>query len=646
MKKTIIFYLLCILTGFLFFNSLFLINKARSYITPIYNTMNVILDEQKNHPEDIIIKINDNYSEIPNSKNVLNKVIDGKVNSLDVLIKKDFKNKIKDIIIFNDIKAHYFKDFSKFKKEEVKLCPAGNCAIYKKYKVPEIVKYNETSKTYNYRSNLNTACYIVLTLFSGHFVFFIPYILLFISIIYFINNKEEIKKPKINPYIFTSAIFVFGILSYSNGMFDYLPWDDEYRTLVYSNPDKSIFASFQDICNPPLFYILFRFFVLIFKVSNLTMKIFPFIISILFSVILWMFLNKKFNNKIANIGVFLAFINVPLIYFAQETRSYILQAFMSVLIIYFLFEVLEKNKNKDYIIYGIITAFAANIHYYEILFLASNFIYAIFYMLFQKRYKDILKFATANFIGGLFILPFLLPTLSGGALSSPSIESWFPEINYFQIKKCVFYVFGGGISLLISSIFFIKNLFEKEKNQILIYSFFAIFFTIFLAVLLSYTLKPMLVERYFVLLIPLFIIFICSVFASPNKNKYAVIFFIIWVILIQSGSFEKANRKKGTLELPLSYSKQYIELNKDKNIYAIVNLPNLKYFENKDKYISDDIEYVESSSKVTDEKIKDVLQKDKNALIFTSILEPKKDNDYKCYFNSASDMCLWRIEND
>ena len=646
MKKTVIFYFLCLITVFLFFCSLFLINKAKPYITPIYNTMNVILDVQKNSPEDIIIKINDNYSELPNSKNVLNKTITGKVNSIDILIKEGFKNKIKDIVVFNDVKVHYFKDFSNFEKEEIELCPLGNCAIYTKYKIPNTVKYNKNSKTYNYRSHINTFCCVILTLFSGHFALFIPYILLFISIIYFINNREEIKKPKLNPYFLTGIIFIFGILSYSNGIFDYLPWDDEYRTLDYSDPDKSIITAFKDICNPPLFYILFRYFAAIFGVSQLTMKVFPFIFSILFSVVLWMFLNKKFNGKIATMGVFLAFINIPLIYFAQETRSYIMQAFMSVVIIYYLFEILEKNKKKDYIIYGIITALASNLHYYEVLLLVSNFIYAAFYMLFQKRYKDILKFFLANLTGGLFLLPFLLPTVLSGALSSPSTQSWFPDINYFQIKRCVFYIFGGGVSFLISAAIFIKNIFEKEKNQLLIYSFFVIFSVIFLAVILSYTIKPMLVERYLVLLIPLFIIFTCSVFANYNKNKYAVIFFIIWVLLIQSGSFEKANRKKALLEMPLSFSKQYIESNKDKNVYAIVNLPNLKYFENKDKFIDNDIRYVESSSKVTEEKIKNILEKNKNALIFTNILNPKAENNYTCYFNSASDMCLWRIEND
>ena len=99
MKKTIIFYVLCLITAVLFFKCFFLVNKPTSYVAPIYNTMNVILGTQTKGRTDVIIKINNDFSEIPKSKNVLNKTIEGKVNSLDILIKKDFKNEIKDIML-------------------------------------------------------------------------------------------------------------------------------------------------------------------------------------------------------------------------------------------------------------------------------------------------------------------------------------------------------------------------------------------------------------------------------------------------------------------------------------------------------------------------------------------------------------------
>ena len=86
--------------------------------------------------------------------------------------------------------------------------------------------------------------------------------------------------PNINkPYLITALIFIFGILMYSNGIFDYFPWYDEFCALDYSDTDKSFLYTFKDPGNPPLFYILFRFFMYFTGISYLPMKNFPFLIE-------------------------------------------------------------------------------------------------------------------------------------------------------------------------------------------------------------------------------------------------------------------------------------------------------------------------------------------------------------------------------
>ena len=651
MKKTVIFYLLCLTVIYCFVVLFLRLNIEKSYVTPIYNRMNIVINTRTNKPTDIIIKNNETYIGIPKENKIINKEITGKSYNLEIFVNEDFKNEIKDIVIFNGLKPYYFKDFSKFEKEKVETCPNDKCYKYTKYKVPNSIAYNKNSSSYNYKNFVNTVCAIVLLSLSGNIFLFIPYILVFIAMIYYINNKEEIKTPKISAPWFFIPIFIFGLLSYTNELFDYLPWQDEYRTIEYSDPNKSILNTFTDPGNPPIFYILFRFFISIFGISQATTRIFPLIIAILFSIVLWLFLKKRFNTKIANIGMFLAFINVPLIYYAQETRSYILQVFMTPIIVYYLFKIFEENKKQDYIIYGILVAIVSNIHYYEILLIVSNFIYALIYFVLKKRYKDIFKFFLANLIGALFFLPFFIETAFNKALTDGDFNNWIPDINYMQIKKCVFYLFGGGVSLLISSVIFVKNMLKKEKNPLLIYSVFTIAVTIFLAVVLSYVIRPMLVERYLILLSPLFIIFLCSVFSNYEKVKYFPVFFLIWIIFIQANSFEKANRKKGIVEMPLSCAKQYLEVKKPKeNIYVFMNLSNPEYLKDKKALMDNRITYISLSKDDIEDKIKDILKTDKNAVTFTSMILPNKKNKnldvrYTCYFNSTSDMCLWKIEN-
>lgn len=659
-KKNYIFYGLLV-SFFIFLlislNNVFkLKNPIYPIFSPIYHSMNVILETKNNNPEDIIIKVNDEYTSIPQSKNVLNKSIQGKANSIDLLINKNFKNKIDGIIIFNDLKVHYFKDFSAFKKEEVELCPNGVCKIYNKYEIPKTVQYNKNSDSLNYHSLINTICVLILSIFSGSFLFFIPYVLLFIAIIYYINNKEEINLPKTNGVYFGIILFLFGILMYSNGIFDYLPWTDEYHTIEFSDFNKPISTLFSDPGNPAIFYILFRIYIFLVGVTTFTMKMFPLFFAILTLASIWLFLKIKFDTKTANIGLFLASINVPLVYYAQEVRSYIMQAFLSPILIYLLFNVLEKNRKKDYIFYGIFVAVLSNIHYFEILLIISNFIYAFIYLILKKRYKDILKFTLTNFVGGLFFLPYFLSTALNQALLNSNFNSWIPEINFLQIKKCVYYLFGGFISLILSLIFtlvaFKNNLNDNKRNKIIIYSFFVILLTILLGILLSYTIRPMLVERYLILLSPIFIIFLALVFTSNYKKKFLILLFIVWILSIQANSFEKNNRRKGIIELPLSISKQYLETkNPNKKIHTIINISKPKYLDNKDEYMSDKITYHTKSVLSVEDAIDEILNKEKNVLIFTSTLNTneknanKKDN-YTCYFNTATDMCLWKIENE
>ena len=444
---------------------------------------------------------------------------------------------------------------------------------------------------------------------------------------------------------------------YSNGMLDYLPWTDEYRTIEYSDPKLPFMTIFTDPGNPPLFYFLFRIFINIFGTSILTMKLFPFIVGILAVFIMWLILKCEFGLKTANIGAFLAFINVPMVYYSEETRSYILQALFSPLLIFVLFKILNTNKKRYYFIYAILAAIVSNIHYYEILLLASIFIYAFIYLIFQKRYFDILKFFLANLFGLVCFLPFFILTAFNKALVDSSFNSWIPPICYEQIKKCVSYLFGGVISFLISIFVFIKTIFKNEiqnerKNNYIICLFSVILMTIIQAVSLSYLIRPMLVERYLLLLSPLFIMFLALIFTKKYKFKYAIILFLIWVILIQAGSFEKNNRRKGILENPLRFSKQYYEhkeSNKE-NIYVILNISNPEYLENKDDYMNENIKYISRSVFIVQETIDEILKKDKNAIIFTSTLSSDEKNsktpdNYKCYFNSSTDMCLWKIQN-
>ena len=254
MKKNVIFYFLAILTLLFFINSLFMcIQKGAKpkVFSPVYNIANIIIEAKPEHNDDILINLNEEYFLINGYKNILNKTIKDNIKSINILVKKGQEDKIERVVFFNDIKTSYFKDISSFEKEDFTLCKNQNCTNYTKYKLPEEIKYNKNSSSYNFHSVQNTICVLILYCISGSFLFFIPYIMLFITLVYFINNKKEIKTFKINMGLISILAFILLILMYSNNLLDCLPWTDEYRTIEYSNPNFPISTIFKDPGNPP-----------------------------------------------------------------------------------------------------------------------------------------------------------------------------------------------------------------------------------------------------------------------------------------------------------------------------------------------------------------------------------------------------------
>ena len=348
-KITKRFYFLCFVFVCFLINSFFLIAKEISPLnnySSVFNPVSVII-ETKNGPDfKPVLKVNNKFINFKYENNQLKASSATNIKSLDILIEKDFEKNIKNIIVFNDTKLNYFKDLSSFKRGEYEYCNIQDCKNYIKYEFPKNVKFNEKSSSYNFKSYINIfsteflSCFVLkpFNLFPLLFLIFITF--------YFIRNKKEITLPKINPWLVFIFIFAAGSLIRFNELFSYPLELDESASIYFSDPKKYIWYTFDDAGNPPLFYLIFRLWLFIFNVSLVPAKLFPFFLSLFGMIFLWFFLKKEFNLKTANLGLFLASVNMPLIYFSNEVRSYILQAAIVPFIVYILFKIIDTNKTK------------------------------------------------------------------------------------------------------------------------------------------------------------------------------------------------------------------------------------------------------------------------------------------------------------
>ena len=622
-KKTIFFYILIFLT---------LASTIFTWISHNgefkYNLINVIVETKLKNQDDIILKINDNYFLFKQFGDVLNLTIKEKVENIELLINKNHKNPIKSVVLFNDINMEYYSDFSNFEK--------SNDKNYDKYKFKnEIMQYN--SKADIVLKGINA-------FFEGKIIFLFSYILLFISILYFINNKKEIKFH-FNQKIFFAIVLLLAILFRLNNISYYTPWWDEIYSINTTSIDSDFIKIFQDPGNPWFYYLILKIYNLIFQTDFIGMKILSVIIGLICNILIYMFLKQHNNIKSANIAFVIAAINLPLIYYSQEIRCYILQACFIVAFAYLIFNILKEEKKKYYISYFILLICAINTHYYQILLMISNFIFLTFFFIKEKKYKSLLNFTALNFIAILTFLPYFFYCAYNKAFLNPSFNAHLPELSYNLIIENILFIFGGLISLILFLVFFIKY---YKNHKIVIYSIYTICTIFILALIFSSLIRPLLIQKYLIFLIPLQIIMF-SVIISPFKNKLLIILSILWIFLIKNSTdFNLADFKKKCLidKNVLKIANEYKKTTK-KDVNVIIKRKGYDF----DYLFSKDINYfnIDKVKKTNDYKkdtldlINEIKSKDKNAIIFTSVFIPNNIK-YTCYFNSSQDMCIYKIE--
>ncbi len=179
------------------------------------------------------------------------------------------------------------------------------------------------------------------------------------------------------------------------------------------------------------------------------------------------------------------------------------------------------------------------------------------------------------------------------------------------------------------------------------YFTYIIFATLILSIILSVLIRPMIAQRYYCFLIPLFAAFLSIIFNS-YKNKIFFAVFILWLFSIQycteiihKQSFYKTEQEIFNL------------VENNKHNYIILRYITKLYFETLEGFENVNVITFSTKNKTQlqrniQSEIKNILEKDKDAVIYTVLLDPDKNNPkakYTCYYDKKTDLCLLKISN-
>ena len=463
-------------------------------------------------------------------------------------------NDIEKMVVSVGDKLFYFpkKEIKNFKKDET-----GN------FEFPKNVKYYKNSAYITDKGKLHGFFINFLSIFYNPFYFILPIICL---ILLLLNFKFNLFK---NNAILWGIILLGLILRFS----DLTPnfWSDELYTIYMAGRfDAPFLNTFIDPGNPPLYFILSKIWTGFFGVSPLAARLLPLIFSIFSIPLIYLFLNK---TKFGLLAAFIFSINLYSLITAKEARCYSLCIFLALALSIFLFKIIDKPNNKNFIYYFLISILAVNTHFYISFILFSNFIYGEIFL----DSKNKIKFLILNLISFLTLLPYLLITgFKNGLLNNNFNRFNFPTFNfYLDVAQKYMGRFSIFILLLVLVFVFypkLKNKFINNENlKHFNYSIFLII-SMFISTFIFSFIKPITKDFYFVTILPFFLI---ALFLIPFlfKNKKLKIVLLVLVLISYFATNNYIKRERARL---LNFDNIVSYYIKDKNESSALIVPHSK----------------------------------------------------------------------
>ncbi|MBD3723505.1 MAG: glycosyltransferase family 39 protein, partial [Flavobacteriaceae bacterium] len=296
---------------------------------------------------------------------------------------------------------------------------------------------------------------------------------------------------------------------------------------------------------PHYFYIVFIFFK-IFGNTILVARSISLIAGI-FSVLgIYQLLNEFKLKREALVAALLLAVNYFHIYYSQEARPYALLVTFSIYSFLYFVKAIKDKRNINFIIYSIFTGFMVSFHLFGLLVLFAQ---AIIFLLFLSQNKNYLqkKIILQLLLSFIIIAIIFIPSIEILIKSQNIKEFWIGENDPFAIRQIVLDLFANSeflISFFIVAIILyvqkLSNFNGKEtlnaNNNLLLnlVTLIWIFIIVLIPIIKSYTSVPMLLNRYFICLLPpLLIVFSIGINQIKNKILFrtVILMYIIFSIV-------------------------------------------------------------------------------------------------------------------
>jgi len=314
-----------------------------------------------------------------------------------------------------------------------------------------------------------------------------------------------------NKMLIISLIILSGLALRVYKLGSYSFFCDEISSIFVSNNLQYVKYDFH----PCLYFILLRIWETIFGSGEFSIRLLSVIPGVLSIYFVFKLGEVLFNKRIAIISSIMLAVSAPHIFYSQFARPYIFSALFTIVSLYFLMLSLKNNKNINWAIFSIFSVIGLYTEHFYFLVLISILPVFIYRenRIFLKKWIIVISLILLSYIPAFVIFSgsqFIRIIKNGFWLKQPGLfdlrilfdffnfeYEYHPSSFIYSFLKVLF------ILLIICSIYFLR----KEKKKLILISCI-LFLPIALVFLISYITTPIFIERKFLILVPIYYIFI------------------------------------------------------------------------------------------------------------------------------------------
>jgi len=297
--------------------------------------------------------------------------------------------------------------------------------------------------------------------------------------------KNILPSRKLHRILFLLLVVFYFVRSIVSVIYYPIDFDEADTYMLFSSQGPLVSATFYPLPNNHILFSIITSVTTLLPGDPVYLLRLPLIpIGVLCMFLLYAFLKKHFTEEAALIGLSFFIASYPVVLYSFLARGYLLLLFCYIGALYAIFQITISYDNRKRFYYLLTVSSVAGFYTIPsfLYAFAGLLLFALFYLLFQKRIRDLFRLLQATFITALVTMLLYIPVLISvkWELLKPYLNPVYERSTMAQSFQATYSVLGQtfltasvplalltGFFLLIGSVILLFNKLSSNRALVL-----------------------------------------------------------------------------------------------------------------------------------------------------------------------------------